>query len=695
MTEPVSYDTRGRIGLIRIENGAVNALSQAVRAGLTEAIAAFEADDTAAIAVLYGAGRLFIGGADIAEFGKTPRPPFLPDVVNRIEACARPVIAAMHGAALGGGLEVALGCHYRLAMPGTRLGLPEVTLGIIPGAGGTQRTPRLVGLARAMQMVSSGAPMTPEEALEAGLIDRIGGADLLADAIAYAEDLLAQDAPVRPVSSLPRPARDAEASAAIRQTLAKTARGLVSPLVAVEAVEASCETDLPEGLAVERQKFGEMMQTPQREGLIHAFFNERRVSQLPEIKGVAPRDVSRIGVIGGGTMGAGIATAALLRGLGVTLIERDRAAADKARHTIAENLAAAVKRGKLTAEQSASILSDSLATATDYDRLGDADLVIEAVFEDMDVKKEVFGALDRVCKPGAILATNTSYLDIDEIAASISRPQDVIGLHFFSPAHIMKLLEVVVAEKTAGDVTATAFALAKRLGKIAVRAGVCDGFIGNRILSHYRAAADRMVLAGASPFEIDRALTDFGFAMGPYAVADLAGLDIGYMTRQRKAATRDPRDVVPVWADALYHLVRLGQKTGRGYYIYEGRKGTPDPEVEDLIAEARADAGITPRSFTADEIVRRYMAAMVNEAARVVDEGIAQRPLDVDVTLLAGYGFPRHRGGPMKWADMNGLESLLSDIETYAQDDPYFWQPAPLLMRLVAEGRTFDSLNAG
>ncbi len=335
MTEPVTYTTRGRIGLIRIENGAVNALGQAVRAGLMDAVAAFEADDSAGIAVIHGGGRLFIGGADIAEFGKTPRRPFLPDVVDRIEACAKPVIAAMHGAALGGGLEVALGCHYRVAMPGTKLGLPEVTLGIIPGAGGTQRTPRLVGLARAMQMVSSGAPMTPEEALEAGLIDRIGDADLLADALAFAEDLLAQDAPARPVSALPRPAPDSDASAAIRETLAKTARGLVSPLVAVEAVEASCETDLPDGLAIERQKFGEMMQTPQREGLIHAFFNERRASQLPEIKGVAPRDVSSIGVVGGGTMGAGIATAALLRGLAVKLIERDRAAADKARGTIA------------------------------------------------------------------------------------------------------------------------------------------------------------------------------------------------------------------------------------------------------------------------------------------------------------------------------------------------------------------------
>ncbi len=695
MTDVVTYERDGRIALIRIENGPVNALGHAVRMGIVSVLDTFVEDEAAGIAVIYGAGRLFLGGADISEFGKPPQDPWLPDVVNRIEACPKPVIAAMHGAALGGGLEIALGCHYRLAMPGTKLGLPEVTLGILPGAGGTQRTPRLTGLAKAMEMVSSGAPVSPQEALEAGLIDRIGTGDLMADARAYATELLEQGAPVRPISAMPRPAPDAEASAAIREKLAKTAKGLVSPLAAVEAVETASATDLTEGLAEERRLFSRMIDTPQREGLIHAFFIERKVARLPEIDGIAPRKVASVGVIGGGTMGAGIATAALLRGLSVTLVERDDAAADKARDTIAGNLAAAVKRGKLDEAVRGEILSGALGTVTSYDMLGEADLVIEAVFEDMAVKKQVFAELDRVCKPGAVLATNTSYLDVNEIAASISRPEDVIGLHFFSPAHVMKLLEVVVADRTAPDVTATAFALAKTLGKVAVRAGVCDGFIGNRILSHYRAAADRMVLAGASPFEIDDALTEFGFAMGPYAVADLAGLDIGYMTRQRKAVTRDPQDVVPVWADALYHLGRLGQKTGRGYYIYEGRKGTPDPEVEELIAQARVDAGITPRSFGRDEIVRRYMAAMVNEGSRVVEEGIAQRPLDVDVTLLSGYGFPRYRGGPMKWADMQGLEGVLADIEAYAQDDPYFWQPAPLMMRLVARNETFDSLNAG
>ena len=394
-------------------------------------------------------------------------------------------------------------------------------------------------------------------------------------------------------------------------------------------------------------------------------------------------------------MGAGIATAMVLAGLRVTLVERDRAAADRARDTIARNLASAVKRGKLTEDARAAILSDALSTVEGYDALSYADLVVEAVFEDMDVKVQVFRELDRVCKPGAVLATNTSYLDVNHIAQATNRPGDVIGLHFFSPAHVMKLLEIVVADATATDVTATAFALAKRLGKIGVRAGVCDGFIGNRILSHYRTAVDHMVLDGASPYEVDAALVDFGFAMGPYQVSDLAGLDIGYMTRARKAADAHPRDRAPVFADALYHQGWLGQKTQHGYYIYDADspKGRPDEAVTDIIAQSRADLGLTPRYFSADEIVRRTMAAMVNEAARVVDEGIAQRPSDVDVVFLSGYGFPRHRGGPLHYADTVGLDKILSDIRSFAATDDHFWTPAPLLERLVAEGRTFASLN--
>ncbi len=692
----VSYDNVGRVAVVTVDNAPVNALSQAIRHGLSEAFARFQSDDTAAIAVIVGAGRMFIGGADISEFGKPPQSPSLPDVISQIEACDKPVVAAIHGMALGGGLEVALGAHYRIAWPGTRLGLPEVKIGLIPGAGGTQRLPRIVGIDAALGMITSGTPVTESDALETGLIDQIGdGCDIREAALAYAHSLLEHRAPPRPVSGMPRATDEEGALQNWRTKLEHSLRGEVAPLAAVEAVEAAVGKSFAEGLKEERRLFQHLMDTPQRSGLIHAFFAERAVSKLPEIADVAPRDIAGVGIIGGGTMGAGIATSAVLNGLAVTLVERNTEAAEKARTIIARNLDAAVRRGKIGSDRRDEILADSLRTVTDYGALSDVGLVIEAVFESMDVKKSVFATLDEILPRGAILATNTSYLDVNEIAASTSRPEDVIGLHCFSPAHVMKLLEVVVADRTAPDVVATAFALAKRLGKTAVRAGVCDGFIGNRSLSHYRTAADHMVLDGASPYQIDKALTDFGFAMGPYQVSDLAGLDIGDATRQRKAADAHPLDRYPVFADALYHKGWLGQKTGHGYYIYEEgtRAERPDPQVEQIIAQARKEAGTSPRTFTDEEIVRRYMAAMVNEGARVVEEGIAQRPLDVDVVFLYGYGFPRWRGGPMKYADMRGLDSILSDIRTFAETDDHFWSPAPLLEQLVAEGRNFDSLN--
>ncbi|PUB18989.1 3-hydroxyacyl-CoA dehydrogenase NAD-binding domain-containing protein [Yoonia sediminilitoris] len=691
----VTYEIVQNVATITVDNAPVNALSHAVRQGLSDAFARFENDPDARVAVVVGAGRLFLGGADISEFGKPSQPPILPDVINQIEACSKPVVAGIHGAALGGGLEVALGAHYRIARAGTKLGLPEVKLGLLPGAGGTQRLPRLVGLDPAIDMITSGAPVLADRARDIGLIDRVDtGNDICAAAQAYAQELLQTGAPVRPVSGLGVQQAD-ELLADRRAKLAKTARGEVAALVALDAVDAATKLPFAEGLAEERRLFLYLIDTPQRAGMIHAFFAERAVAKLPEIKGVAPRGFARIGVIGGGTMGAGIATSAVLNNMRVTLVERDKDAADRAHATITRNLGSAMKRGKLDQAGYDRILNDNLRTVVGYGALSDADLVIEAVFEDMAVKKEVFAELDRVLPQGAILATNTSYLDVNEIAGATSRPADVIGLHFFSPAHIMKLLEVVVADKTAPDVTATAFALAKTLGKAAVRAGVCDGFIGNRILSHYRAAADHMVLDGASPYQIDKALTDFGFAMGPYQVSDLAGLDIGYATRQRKLATAHPRDRAPTFADALFHAGRLGQKTGRGYYIYDSDspKGRSDPELEAIVTQARSDAGITPRRFSDDEIVHRYMAAMVNEGARVVTEGIAQRPSDVDVVFLYGYGFPRWRGGPMKYADMQGLDVILADIQGFAKDDNHFWTPAPLLTQLVAEGRNFDSLN--
>lgn len=701
VNESVSYQRENRIVLITIANPPVNALSQGVRAGLQAAVQRFSDDAAADVAVITGNGRLFIGGADISEFGKPPVAPSLPDVINTLESCNKPVVAAIHGTALGGGLEVALGAHYRIAQAGTRLGLPEVKLGLLPGAGGTQRLPRLVGVDQALSMITSGTPITAEQALQQGLVDRVvngsdnNGNDMAQAGLAFARELQLEGVQPRRTGALPRPVADADLLQHWRQRLERGARGEVAALSAMDAVEASTHTDLTDGLALERKLFLALMDTPQRAGLIHAFFAERRVSKLPELSGVAPISVEHVGVIGGGTMGAGIATAALLSGLSVTLVEREEMAASRARDTLSTYLAAAVRRGKLTEPARAQMLDEKLITSVDYQALAQADLVIEAVFESMDVKKSVFQTLDTIAKPGAILATNTSYLDINEIASVTSRPESVIGLHFFSPAHVMKLLEVVVADETGPDQVATAFALAKRLGKTAVRAGVCDGFIGNRLLSHYRTAADHMLLDGASPYQIDKALTAYGFAMGPYAVADLAGLDIGYATRQRKAAQRHPRERYPSWADELYHQGRLGQKTGKGYYLYpEGtRQGLEDPAVEALIDKARQQAGITPRSFTDDEIVSRYMAAMINEAARVLEEGIARRPLDIDVVLLYGYGFPRWRGGPMHAADQRGLSAVLADIHRYAEEDDHFWQPAPLLTQLVEQERPFDSLN--
>ncbi|MBB3995225.1 3-hydroxyacyl-CoA dehydrogenase [Sulfitobacter undariae] len=693
MSNPVSYNAHGPVAVLRIQNPPVNALSQAVRQGLSEAMDRAEADADIKAVVIVGDGRAFIAGADITEFGKPPMEPNLPDLCSRIEASPLLVIASMHGVSLGGGLEVALSAHYRIAQPDARVGLPEVHLGLLPGAGGTQRLPRLTGAAKGIEIMTSGGQVKAAAALEMGIIDKIETGDPQEVGLAYATELVNSAAPRRAVSELAGPEAmdwDAAYSGAVSK-----ARGQNSPGAIVRAVQAASELPFAQGLARERALFTELLQGDQSKGMIHAFFNERAVSNLPELKGVTPRALNAIGVIGGGTMGAGIATAALLAKMQVVLIETGEAQASAARGRIEGNLQGALKRGKISQEQYDALTQDALVVAIDYASLSDVDLVIEAVFENMDVKKEVFGKLDAVCKQGAILASNTSYLDVDEIAAATSRRSDVIGLHFFSPAHVMKLLEIVVADKTALDVVATSFALGKAFGKISVRAGVCDGFIGNRILAVYRTAADHMVLDGASPYQIDRALTDFGFAMGPFAVADLAGLDIGWMTRKRKAPDRHADERVPTYIDKLCEEGHFGQKTGEGYYLYEKgqRASVPNPKIPALIAAEQADLRITPRDFSDEEIVRRYMCAMVNEAAKVVEEGIARRPADVDMVLLFGYGFPRYRGGPLKWADLQGLDTVLADIERYAQEDAWFWKPATLLKTLVADGRNFDDLN--
>ena len=684
--------------LVTINNPPVNALGVDVRRGLLDAIEAAERDPAVAAVLLVGAGRNFIGGADIREFGLPPQEPRLPDVCDRIEASSKLVVAAVHGATLGGGLEVALAAHYRLALPSAKLGLPEVHLGLLPGAGGTQRTPRLIGAGAALELMLSGRHVDAAEALALGLVDRVGtGEDAAAAGLAWVRELLAEGAPVRrtrDAGALADRAAQQGAIDAARAATEKKARGLFSPLKIVDAVQFALDLPFEAGMARERELFVECLDSPQRKGLVHAFFAERETAKSPETAGARPRPIAKVGVVGGGTMGAGIAVALLDAGLPVSMIERDDAALARGRANVAKVYDGHVAKGRMTAAAREAVLA-RWSGSTAYDALADADLVIEAVFEEMAVKEAVFAELDRVCKPGAVLATNTSYLDIDRIAAATSRPQDVIGLHFFSPANIMKLLEIVVAAKTAPDVVATAFAFARSLRKTPVRAGVCDGFIGNRMLAVYRQAADHVMEDGASPQQIDRAIRAFGYPIGPYEMADLAGNDIGWATRKRRAPTRDPRARYVQIADRLCERGWFGQKTGRGFYLYPdgARTGTPDPEVQAVIDAERVRAGVTPRSFTDEDIVRRYLAAMVNEGANVVHEKIALRPLDVDVTLVHGYGFPRHRGGPMKYADTVGLPNILADIRAFAQEDPLFWRPSPLLVELVEQGRDFESLN--
>ncbi|WP_116136525.1 3-hydroxyacyl-CoA dehydrogenase NAD-binding domain-containing protein [Trinickia diaoshuihuensis] len=694
----VSRTLHGNVLVVTIDHPPVNALSVDVRRGVAEAIDAAQSDADVAAVLIVGAGRNFIAGADIREFGKPPLPPLLPAVCNSIEASAKPVVAAIHGAALGGGLEIALAAHYRIAVRGAKLGLPEVQLGLLPGAGGTQRTPRLIGAAHALDLMLSGRHARAEEALSMGLVDRIGKTDdVLGEGLAYTRELLAAKAGVRPTraaNALADAQASREAVEAARNETAARARGLFSPMKIVQAVEGALTLPFDEGLALERQLFIECLESPQRAGLIHAFFAEREVAKAPETKAAAARPIAAVGIVGGGTMGAGIAVAVLDAGLPVTMIERDDAALERGRAHIERVYDGLLAKGRIKPEVKAAALA-RFTGSTAYDALGHVDLVIEAVFEDMAVKKAVFSELDRVCKPGAILATNTSYLDIDEIAGATARPADVVGLHFFSPANIMKLLEIVVPARVSADVVATAFEFAKQLRKVPVRAGVCDGFIGNRLLAVYRTAADYLMEDGASPYQIDRAMREFGYPMGPYQVVDLAGGDIGWAARKRRAPTRDPRMRYVEIADRLCERGWFGQKTGRGFYRYEqgARTGTPDPEVEAIIEAERARAGITPRSFTDDEIVRRLMCAVINEAANVVREGIALRPLDVDVALIYGYGFPRYRGGPMKYADMLGLPNVLTELTRLSQEDAFFWRPSPLIVELVERGADFASLN--
>lgn len=678
------------VALVCIDNPPVNALSVHVRTGIQSAIADINAAKSAKVIAIYAAGRTFIAGADITEFGKPPMPPALPDLLNEVEQSEIPVVCVLHGTALGGGLEVALACHARVALKSARIGLPEVLIGLLPGAGGTQRLPRLAGIPFALDMSLSGRQVGAGEALDMGVIDRLDEGEPRDVALKAGKDVLSGDLKTRRTDQIATQPDDAALEAA-RASVLKKQPHLVSPLRCIEAIAASTGP-LAAGLKLERQAFWDCLDTPQRAGLIHAFFGERAVANIPEKK-AQPRPVNSIGVIGGGTMGSGIATSALLAGIPVTLIELKDDALQRGVATITGNLDGAVKRGKLSAERRDATVA-MLSASTDMTSLADVDLVIEAVFEKMDVKKDIFGKLDTICKPGAILASNTSYLDINEIAATTSRPQDVIGLHFFSPAHIMRLLEVVVGDKTAPEVVATGFALGKRMKKIGVRAGVCDGFIGNRILAHYSKTASYLVLDGVSPQQVDKALEDFGFAMGPHKVGDLAGLDIGWMTRKRKADSRPSNERYGgEVADRICEQGWFGRKTGKGYYTYDGKEMSPSPEVEAFIAKERQKAGITPRDFSDEEIVDRYMTAMIVESARVIEDGIALRPLDIDIVFLMGYGFPRFRGGPLHYADTIGATELVRRIEEYASEDPQYWQVPNLLQDMAKTGRSFADIN--
>ncbi|MDH3615589.1 MAG: 3-hydroxyacyl-CoA dehydrogenase NAD-binding domain-containing protein [Gammaproteobacteria bacterium] len=687
MSSPVKYELESNIGVISVDNPPVNALSQAVRQGLHDAIKAAQGDASEAVVIVCD-GRTFIAGADITEFGKPAVEPFLPDMLNTIEASAKPVIAAIHGTALGGGLETALAAHYRCALASAKVGFPEVKLGILPGAGGTQRTPRLTGVEAALDLMTSGNPIGASRALDLGLIDRIVDGDLREEAIAWARELVEQGAGVRKSSEGPVPEFDATLFDTYRATLAKRARGQMAPGKIVACVEAATNRSFEEGLEIERDLFLECIQSTQSAAMRHLFFAERQAAKIDDLpKDTPKRAVAAIGIVGGGTMGGGIAMSFASAGIPATLIEVNDEALARGLSIIDNNYAGSVRRGKLSEEKAAQCRS-LITGSTDYDDLANADLVIEAVFEDPELKKEIFTRLDSVCKHGAILATNTSYQDVNEIAAATNRPADVIGLHFFSPANIMKLLEVVRAEETADDVLATCMSLAKKIRKVPVMSGVCYGFIGNRMLQPYFREAQLCLVEGATPEQVDNAMEEWGMAMGPIRVADLAGIDVGYKARQALPEDKrgDPRSYRV--ADALAEMGRLGQKTGAGFYQYDPdtRKHSSDPAVLEIIEREAAAFGIERRDIPDEEIVDRLVYGLVNEGMRILEEGIAQRPGDIDVVYVYGYGFPVSRGGPMHYAEAIGIERVYERVcEFQERFGAEAWAPAPLLAQMAAQ----------
>ncbi|WP_434457126.1 enoyl-CoA hydratase/isomerase family protein [Stutzerimonas urumqiensis] len=700
MSDVVRLERRGAIALIRVNNPPVNALGVAVRQGLQAAFQAAEAAPEVKAVALVCEGSTFIAGADIKEFGKPPQSPSLPEVIEVIEGMGKPSVAVIHGTALGGGLEVALGCHYRIARNDAKVGLPEVKLGLLPGAGGTQRLPRLAGVAKALDMIVSGQSIGAAEAVEHHIVDELFEGDVVEAGLAYAHRMAEEGRAPRRTGEQTHGlegADNAELIAAKHAEVAKRMRGLFSPLRCIAAVEAATKLPLAEGLKRERELFAECLQSPQRAALVHSFFAERQASKIADLPAdVKPREIRSAAVIGGGTMGVGIALCFANAGVPVKLLEINEDALGRALQRARDTYGASVKRGSLT-EAAMEKRLELVEGVTAYSALADVDLVVEAVFEDMGVKQQVFEQLDAVCKPGAILASNTSSLDLNAIAAFTRRPEDVVGLHFFSPANVMRLLEVVRGEKTSHEVLATAMAVGKTLKKVSVVVGVCDGFVGNRMVFQYGREAEFLLEEGATPQQVDGALRNFGMAMGPFAMRDLSGLDIGQAIRKRQRADLPADRDFPTVSDKLCEAGMLGQKTGAGYYRYEPGNRTPleNPDLAPMLEAASREKGLERRTLDEQYIIERTIYALVNEGAKILEEGIAQRASDIDVIYLNGYGFPAFRGGPMFYADSVGLDQVLARVKALHARCGDWWKPAPLLEKLAAEGRTFSDWQAG
>jgi 3-hydroxyacyl-CoA dehydrogenase len=702
MSDLVQTSKDGEVGILTVNNPPVNALSPGVPEGIVAGLEQFEKDDTVKAIVLIGGGRTFIAGADIKEFGKITSsgdrrkgPGFL-GVLDRVESYPKPIVAAIHGTALGGGLETAMACHYRVAVPSAQVGQPEVKLGIIPGAAGTQRLPRLAGVAKGVEMCAAGDPVGAKDALESGIVDQIVEGDLLQGALAFARTKIGT--PPRRTRDLSGKLGNEQSNAPIfafaRDAARKKARNLMAPQAAIDAVEAATKLPFDEGVKREAELFQECLFSDQSKALIHVFFGDREVAKIPGIsKDIAQIPVNQAAVVGAGTMGGGIAMVFANAGIPVLLKETDQAALDRGLATIRKNYTNSVKKGRFSQEEMDKRMARIRPTLT-YENFSGADMIVEAVFEGMALKKQIFGELDKVAKPGAILASNTSTLNIDEIASATSRPEWVIGTHFFSPANVMRLLEIVRGKATSKEVIATLMALSKKLGKVGVLVGNCRGFVGNRMFAPYRREAQFLVEEGATVEAVDQALYDFGMAMGPVATGDLAGLDVGWRIRKEYGETRDTSVRQPILEDRLCEMGRFGQKTGAGWYKYdENRRPMHDPEVDKVIDEVRKEIGRTPREISAEEIVERTIYALVNEGARILEDGYALRAVDIDIIYINGYGFPAYRGGPMWYADTVGLKKVYDRIREFEKEHGALWTPAPLLKQLAEEGKTFADFD--